>query len=625
MDENENESLQQEIDMITSDMSDQAFELKEFDTMMTSDMRNNQLEQQQPQNKSILNNTPSVRKILRYTIPAIGIWLCSPVLSMIDTASVGLLSGTAQQAALNPAVSISDYTALLVAFMYTATTNLIAAAVQEDKDGVATDAQPRAVTTLITALKLALVVGTVFGALLGCTGKALLKILIGNDAIDPSVFTAALRYVKIRALGMPAMVTIGAAQSACLGMQDVKSPLYVLAAAAGVNFLGDVLLVPRASAFFGGAAGAAWATTASQYAALIFFWRWLTTRAEKTDTDKSMKNTDFSSGSDSAHVVNVTKGIMELTGSSKSGKPRRKEFSKFLNSSKLSRRIHRASQKFKTLGSIEAGSISSNTAIVSTDADAVKKIPKSRGFLAGKLSLRNYLSPTNVNKSVAKKFLPFIIPVTTTSIGRISGYIAMSHVASSTLGTHEMADQQILFSIFCCLAPFVDALNQVAQSFVPAVYEAKEKNREWALALRRTTNNFRKVGAGFGAVLVALASCIPLISRYFTTDPIVLQKVNGAIPGVGLFLLVNGLMCAGEGTLLGQLDLKFLRNAYTVFFFAVPAYMLRLKYRALAGVETVSVATMWTAFSVYNVIRTSFWHLRLSQLQRRNEKITEER
>ena len=48
--------------------------------------------------------TPSVLKILRYTVPAIGIWLCSPILSLIDTAAVGLLSGTAQQAALSPAV-----------------------------------------------------------------------------------------------------------------------------------------------------------------------------------------------------------------------------------------------------------------------------------------------------------------------------------------------------------------------------------------------------------------------------------------------------------------------------------------------------------------------------------------
>lgn len=110
-----------------------------------------------------------------------------------------------------------------------------------------------------------------------------------------------------------------------------------------------------------------------------------------------------------------------------------------------------------------------------------------------------------------------------------------------------MAAHQIIFSIFCCLTPIVDALSQVAQSFVPGVFEHKEKSEERALALRKTIMNFRKVGVSFGAVLVSLVACIPFISRYFTTDPLVLARVNGAIPGVGLFLIVNGLMCAGEG------------------------------------------------------------------------------
>jgi hypothetical protein len=74
------------------------------------------------------------------------------------------------------------------------------------------------------------------------------------------------------------------------------------------------------------------------------------------------------------------------------------------------------------------------------------------------------------------------------------------------------------------------------------------------------------------------------------------------------------------GTLLGQKDLKFLRNMYAIFFFTVPAYMLRLKHRALTGVQTVGVMTMWSAFSMYNVIRASSFHLRLAQLQRRTDR-----
>ena len=74
------------------------------------------------------------------------------------------------------------------------------------------------------------------------------------------------------------------------------------------------------------------------------------------------------------------------------------------------------------------------------------------------------------------------------------------------------------------------------------------------------------------------------------------------------------------GALLGQKDLKFLRNMYAIFFFTVPAYMLRLKSRARLGVQAVGIGTMWAAFSTYNLIRTSIWHLRLAQLQRRTDR-----
>lgn len=584
---------------------------------------------------SILSATPSVGKILKYTIPAIGIWLCSPVLSMIDTASVGLLSGTAQQAALNPAISVTDYGALIVAFMYTATTNLIAAAVQADKDdNVASsiDGQQKTKTTLITALKLALVVGSVFGVLLGASGKFLLKILIGNDALDPMVFASALRYVQIRSLGMPAMVVIGTAQSACLGMQDVKSPLYVLFAAAVVNFLGDMIMVPSKSPWFGGTAGAAWATVASQYAALLFFARWLTTSVKDQGTKRNQDNGQTKLDTflreedinENANVVNVTQGIMDLTGTSKAGHSRRKQFRKFLASSKISRRIRRAGSLYPTVMAVDTTNSLDDKNIIRPTAGQKKNKsppPVTQGFLAnGQMSLRKYLSISNFNLDKAKEFLPFVVPVTTTSVGRISGYIAMSHVASSTLGTYDMAGHQIILSIFCCLTPIVDALSQVAQSLVPAIFESKENTTERAMALRKTVNNFRKVGAGFGGLLVALVACIPLLSRFFTSDAMVLERVNGAIPGAGLFLLVNGLMCSGEGSMLGQKDLAFLRNMYAVFFFTVPACMLRVKYRALAGLETVGIGSMWSIFAVYNVIRTAIWHARLYQLQRRTDR-----
>ena len=57
---------------------------------------------------------PSVKRVIIFAASATGVFLCSPLLSLIDTSAVGLLSGTVQQAALNPAVAVTDYAALLI-------------------------------------------------------------------------------------------------------------------------------------------------------------------------------------------------------------------------------------------------------------------------------------------------------------------------------------------------------------------------------------------------------------------------------------------------------------------------------------------------------------------------------
>ncbi|KAK1738404.1 multidrug and toxic compound extrusion (MATE) family protein [Skeletonema marinoi] len=506
-----------------------------------------------PELKAEEADHPSVKKIIQFTLPAIGVWLCSPVLSMIDTASVGMLAGTAQQAALNPAVSVTDYGAILVAFMYTATTNLIAGSVEKDREE-GKDVQKRTTETLITALRLALLIGVVFGTTLSTFAPKFLSMLIGNDTLDPTVFSSALRYVRIRCLGMPAAVVIGTAQSACLGMKDVRSPLYVLAAAAGINLIGDLLLVGNSNPWLGGASGAAWATVFSQWGAMAMFLKWLTTKAK-------------------AKEVSAAAGLD-----------------------------------------------------IDVESDEAKA--PARGVLASKYKPSSILKLSSLRKNkTTNKFLPFLVPVTTTSIGRVSGYLTMSHVASSALGTLDMAAHQIAISIFCCLSPLVDALNTVAQSFVPSIF-ARPKSKQRALALRKTSLNFAKVGAMAGLLIVTLVTCgVPLLSRLFTTDPRVLSRVKNAIPGIAIFLGFDGLMSIGEGTLLGHKDLAFLRNSYATFFFLVPAFMLRLKRKALKGIP-VGLGTMWGTFSAYEVVRTVLWLSRVAYLQRKTEseakKIEEE-
>ena len=156
---------------------------------------------------------PTVSRIIRFAIPAMGVWLCSPILSMIDASAVGLLAGTAQQASLSPAVAVTDYGGLLVAFMYTATTNLVAGAAGRDAEDGATlsssgaTAGPAGGTstqrTFLSALRLGLLVGGGFGLAMGALSPVLLRALIGPTAAaaSPEVFLAADRYVRIRSLG----------------------------------------------------------------------------------------------------------------------------------------------------------------------------------------------------------------------------------------------------------------------------------------------------------------------------------------------------------------------------------------------------------------------------------------
>ena len=577
---------------------------------------------------------PSVSKIIKFAIPAIGVWLCGPILSLIDTSAVGLLSGTAQQAALNPAVAISDYTNLLLAFLYTATTNLSASARAADNANIANgsggDSSPSKTTrTLITALQLSGYVGTAVGAALVLSSKFLVTTMLGTDAIiDPEVMTAALTYVRIRALGVPAAAVIGAAQSSCLGMRDIRSPLYVLAAAAVVNFVGDVLFVGCSHPLLGGAAGAAWATTFSQYAALGLFVKWLRSPGgKKKDNSKvvveSLTKADDEHPSSSSSTINISDAILELTGQYGSrGAGRRAKFRRALQSLRMSSSSTDAgSDDVKPRRSRLFGRRFASTSPSDQSGARDDDTFSARGFLENKMRKRDLFQLPSSES--AKEFLPYVLPVTTTSIGRVSSYAAMAHVVASSLGTAAMAAQQIVLSLFYCLTPIADSLGLTAQSFVPGIHSQSTDSPHRPEAIRRTTANFYKAGAIFSAAMVGAVATIPVFSKFFTSDPSVVGMVNSVAPFLAVFFASHGIFSASEGVLLGQKDLGFLGKSYAAFFAVVPALMLQVKRAALSGTRAVDLTSVWGVFVCYQLFRSVMWGLRLLQLQRRVDSDSE--
>ncbi len=358
------------------------------------------------------------------------------------------------------------------------------------------------------------------------------------------------------------------------------------------------MFVPSSNPWLGGAAGAALATVFSQYAALGLFVKWLTSKRKPKPT------------------VNLTRAILELTGESSEGRSRRMKFRRTLQ--KLGKK-----SRSSTMGT-DASQQSSPRPF----AKMFKKREKgsepategfsTRGFLADKLKVADLTKFPP--KKEAKEFWPYVIPVSTTSVGRVSAYVAMSHVVSSSLGTLSMAANQVILSVFYCLTPIADSLNLTAQSFIPGIFQ-KKKGPARTNALKKATSNFTKVAAMFGMASAAFVGLIPFFSSYFTSDPLVISQVNAVVPLLTGIFALHGFVCTGEGLLLGQRDLGYIGRSYFSYFFAVPYFMLRVKKMALAGNTSMNLNSLWEIFLGYQFVRVAAWAVRLRFL---NKKSSEE-
>lgn len=187
----------------------------------------------------------TLREMFRFTLTAIPIFIAPTLLSLIDTAAVGQKSSL-ELAAMGPACAVVDTISGFFVFVSVGATNAAARASDLGE-------KARAAT-----------VGVILGAALGAAAG-----IVAFAACGPGSFAslgelqlACSRYIRIRALAMPATVALMAAQASCLGVKDSESPARATALASLVNVIGDAVLVPPF-----GIAGAAWATVLCQYVA----------------------------------------------------------------------------------------------------------------------------------------------------------------------------------------------------------------------------------------------------------------------------------------------------------------------------------------------------------------------
>jgi len=214
---------------------------------------------------------PTLKALFNFALPCLGLWISGPLLSLVDTAAVGLTAlpgmGASELGALGPATTFIDGSTYLFAFLNVATTNLYASAMaknagDEQKAKLATDAVVR------TAAKIALICGFGIMSLLFWKGEYLLALYVGEGG--KHILKPALEYVHIRALSMPTSLLAGVLQSALLGAKDSVTPLVAVLASTLVNVFGDGALVVGLK---WGIGGAAIATTMAQWAGTAAMWR----------------------------------------------------------------------------------------------------------------------------------------------------------------------------------------------------------------------------------------------------------------------------------------------------------------------------------------------------------------
>ncbi|CAN0890418.1 Protein DETOXIFICATION 46, chloroplastic, partial [Linum grandiflorum] len=203
---------------------------------------------QRLENQSFWNQ---VKEIAMFTGPATGLWLCGPLMSLIDTVVIGQGSSI-ELAALGPGTVLCDYICYVFMFLSVATSNLVATALaRQDKSEVQHQ--------ISVLLFVALVCGVFMLFFTRFCGSWALTAFAGPKNID--LIPAANSYVQIRGLAWPAVLVGWVAQSASLGMKDSWGPLKALLVSTLVNGVGDIVLCR----FLGyGIAGAAWATMVSQ-------------------------------------------------------------------------------------------------------------------------------------------------------------------------------------------------------------------------------------------------------------------------------------------------------------------------------------------------------------------------
>ncbi|WP_406477997.1 MATE family efflux transporter [Streptomyces platensis] len=189
------------------------------------------------------------REIIALALPAFGSLVAEPLFVMVDSAVIGHL-GTPQLAGLGVAAALLTTAVSVFVFLAYATTAAVARRVGAGD-------LPAAIRQGMDGIWLALLLGAAVIAAVLPTAPWLVEVFGASGTAAPYATT----YLRISALGIPAMLVVLAATGVLRGLQDTRTPLHVAVGGFSANAALNIGLVYGAGL---GIAGSAWGTVLAQ-------------------------------------------------------------------------------------------------------------------------------------------------------------------------------------------------------------------------------------------------------------------------------------------------------------------------------------------------------------------------
>lgn len=236
------------------------YELRESGTMVSL-TDSPSLASMDSQGNFAFRRVPKTIQLLAFMVPTFGIFLANPILSLVDTASVGQFCSRSELAALGPGTAVCDMVVFLVNFLAVATTSLFASSIARNEGPAASRRVVGVAFSISTMVGIVMSFALIFG------GPAMLKLFIGSGSDAAETFELSLSYVRVRGLGAAPTLLCMVAQAACIGAKDSISPLRAVAVQAVFNIFLDILFVGPLKT---GVTGAAIATAISQLAGALY-------------------------------------------------------------------------------------------------------------------------------------------------------------------------------------------------------------------------------------------------------------------------------------------------------------------------------------------------------------------